>query len=127
MHSQSTNIPACYCLQYYAGRYPEAEVVSHRAQLDHARPNFLTSHARFYSHFVLGGHRIVASDSLAYAPNSVIQVAFGAQRYVGQIFKILRHYQARLGADQSDSAKTTLLYVKWFRRLQNAPSWLWDP
>ena len=109
-------------LQYYNCKYPDAQVVSHRAQQAHSAANFLTARARFYTHFILSGHRISASDSLVAAPNSIVQVNFGVHRYVGQIFQIFRHYQPQV----PESEKTTLLHVKWFRPLQNAPSWLWD-
>lgn len=82
-------------LDFYSKAFPNAHVLHHRileSQVP-SQPNYLTSHASFYNHLILLGRRVVPSESLTSAPNSIIQAFFGMTRYVGQVVKIIGHTQ----------------------------------
>lgn len=95
-------------------------MISRIADSNLARPNFLVSRARSHKYLVLDGRRILPSQSLTKANNSIIQADFDGIRYAGQIIKIFAHEQPEV------PGRSTLVSVRWFKRV-DVDTTKWDP
>lgn len=105
-------------LDYYESVYPEADVC---APTNRSRTaDHLITDAEFHSYLIKDGRRITPSKSAAKAPNSIIQMEFGEQIFVGQVISIFRHYQP------SVRRRITFLHVRWFRRSYDVDTTVWD-
>ncbi|KAH9935850.1 hypothetical protein B0H21DRAFT_711539 [Amylocystis lapponica] len=76
-----------------------------------------------FTHAMLDGRRIFPSRGAGkYAPDSIIQANFANMRYVGEIFQILTHVQPG-----TPGGPNHILYVRWFSRLTDVDTSIWDP
>ena len=91
-----------------------------------APPNFLNQKAFFHKYVVIGSKRITPSTDHFRAPNAIIQSYIrgpqGAAKYVGQVFNVITHRQAR------NRVPVTLLQVRWLRPLHGriVDTRIWD-
>ena len=105
-------------LEFYRDTYPEASVCSITSRsrtCDH-----LVASARFFSHLIKDGRRIVPSMSAEKGPNSIIQMEFGRQIFVGQVVSIFKHFQIGVGHP------IIFAQVHWFRRSEDVDTEIWD-
>ena len=97
-------------IKHYRELYPEAQVLPYDALVaDYADCNFLQQMVYEHSHIILDGRRIIPSESLTNAPDSIVQAYVDGHKYVGQVHVILRHYQPGIPSD------SVLVGVRWFR------------
>ncbi|KAL5485641.1 hypothetical protein ACEPAI_6682 [Sanghuangporus weigelae] len=89
-------------LEFYGEMYPQANIC---APSDRSRTD---------------GRRISASTSAKRASNSIIQMEFDDQIYVGQVISIIRHSQLRIGHP------IIFVHVLWFRKSQDVDTNIWD-
>ncbi|KAL5489730.1 hypothetical protein ACEPAI_4562 [Sanghuangporus weigelae] len=105
-------------LNYYETVYPEAGVC---AQTSRSRGgDHLVTQAEFCSYLIKDGRRITPSKSASKAPNSIIQMEFGGEIFVGQVISIFRHYQPSIGR------RIVFLHVCWFHRSRDVNTDIWD-
>ncbi|KAL5520523.1 hypothetical protein ACEPAG_9747 [Sanghuangporus baumii] len=105
-------------LEFYDEMYPEAKVCS---PMDRSRSgNHLITIAKCFSYLIKDGRRISSSTSAKKAPNSVIQIEFQGQIYIGQVVSIIRHTQLRIGHS------ILFVHVKWFWASQEVDTTIWD-
>lgn len=109
-----------HLVTFYSNSTPDARVIARTASTLDDSPNFVSGSARFHSHIILDGRRIIPSTSLHKASASIVQADFSGTRYVGQVTEILTHQQPRVGE------RTTLLNVRWFRRHRKIDTTPWD-
>ena len=101
-------------VKFYLTTHLDAHVISRFADSDDLNPNFVYARTKFHKNFILDGQRITPSTSLTPAPTSIVQMDLNNIRYVGQIFHVFIHKQAK--AEES----IRLLKATWFRRLKEA-------
>lgn len=90
-----------------------ARVLSHHSRMaaEDRRPNFINNRARSHNLARLHGRKIVPSDDIFHAPNSIIQTRIGGKLFAGQVTDIITHEQR--GVDDVP----VFLRVKWFEPL----------
>ena len=108
-------------VNHYEDAYPDARVVSITTSETGRDLNFITGRAKFASHIVVDGRRILPSNSSSNAPNSIIQMEFNGELYVGQVTDIFTHHQRHV------EKSLNFLRVLWFRRLTTLDTGIWDP
>ncbi len=80
-------------MKFYDGAYPNAGVVSRTTAETGDDLNFVNSSGKITSYAVVDGRRIAPSKSSMKAPNSIIQMEFDGDLFVGQVTDIFSHRQ----------------------------------
>ena len=105
-------------VEFYSEMYPQASV---RASSNPSpTANHFISVAKFFSYMIKDGQRITVSSSAKNAPNSIIQMEFGGQIFVGQVISIIQHRQIGIGHP------IVFTQVHWFRRSDDVDTDIWD-
>lgn len=107
-------------LAYYSVIHPNSSVSARWEELGD-ESNIMNPFARFHSHLVLDGRRIVPCAKASKAPNSIIQTEIDGLFCAGQVIDIITHNQNNVGVT------CTFLHVKWFRHREDIDTSIWDP
>ncbi|EMD32048.1 hypothetical protein CERSUDRAFT_77644 [Gelatoporia subvermispora B] len=111
-------------LQYYDERYPQSQIVSTFAQQRQPGETFLNTQVSIHDYLILRGRRITVSKFNGKSPDSLVQANFGGRRYVGEVEGILSHRQLM---SETRLPEAYLLQVRWFSKLQDIDTSIWDP
>ncbi|KAH9917859.1 hypothetical protein B0H21DRAFT_827671 [Amylocystis lapponica] len=110
-------------LVFYTCKYPLAPIVDITASTRPPNAHFLNVNIHVHNYVVLDGWCIFPSRGAGkYAPDSIIQANFANMRYVGEIFQILTYVQPG-----TPGGPNHILYVRWFSRLTDVDTSIWDP
>lgn len=111
-------------VKYYEETYPNSRVVSRTTAEIGDDLNFVNNLGKIASYAVVDGRRITASRSSMKAPNSIIQMEFDGDVFVGQVTDIFSHRQKGLDAGRDESVH--LFRIQWFRPYESINTDIWD-
>ncbi|KAL5535628.1 hypothetical protein ACEPAF_3722 [Sanghuangporus sanghuang] len=107
-------------LEYYQNSNPEAAIVSRTARFIKGM-NLLNIKAVFFSYLILQGRHIAPSAKASKAPNSIIQLEFNGELFVGQVINLFTHTQHNIRGPK------IFLHVRWFKPRNDVNTEDWDP
>lgn len=111
-------------LGIYAQTHPDLRLMISAEGDEEQGWSYLNNSVMLHDYIVLDGRRITPSAFDGYAPNSLIQIQYCGQRWVGEIVVLITHLQP---VDERRMARQHLAGVRWLKRHETMDTSPWDP